>query len=156
VTGEHGQDDAVTDDEPNWADMTTADLVDLALGDDLWLNAPALSHLGDRSPEAARSVALEALQRSDPLLTATALRVLARVDLDAALDYMRRTAPSWPLRVLDVMVEILAVDYPISFDRAPNLLSQIAQRLSVPANSEEYNLADLLYRQYPQLRPRIR
>jgi hypothetical protein len=80
--------------------------------------------------------------------------VLAASDLDGALDYMRQTAPEWPLRILDAMVEILAVDHPILPDRAPDLLPQIAERLSEPANSEEYNLADLFLRQYPHLRSR--
>lgn len=153
MTGDGLPDDVLMgEDEPPWADLTDQQLTDLALGDDLWLNAPALSRLGERSPLAARPVALEALRRHDILLAATALRVLAASNLDEALDYMRRTAPEWPLHILDVMVEILAVDHPISPDRAPDLLTQIAGRLSEPANSEEYNLADLFLRRYPYLR----
>jgi hypothetical protein len=140
------------EDEPHWDGMSTEELTDLALGSDLWLNAPALSHLGERSPEAARPVAIQALQSSDTLLAATALRVLAVSDMDIALDYMGRTAPTWPLWILDSMVEVLAVDHPIHDDRAPELLNQIARRLSQPANSKEYNLAELFFRQYPQLR----
>ena len=106
------------EDEPSWGDLTIKELADLALGSDLWLNAPALSQLGERAPDAARAVALEALRRSDTLLAATALRVLSEVDLDSALDYMHRTAPSWPLRILDTMVDVLAVDHPIVPERA--------------------------------------
>jgi hypothetical protein len=139
-------------DEPRWDQVSVQDLVSLALGPDLWLNAPALAQLGERSPDAARPIAIEALDRSDVLLAATALRVLAGTDLDAALDYMTRTAPDWPLRVLDVIVEVLAVDHPISPDRAPALLDQVARRLERPVSSEEYNLADLFFRKYPGLR----
>jgi hypothetical protein len=38
------------DDEPGWDEMTTEELASIALGPDFWLNAPALSELGERSP----------------------------------------------------------------------------------------------------------
>jgi hypothetical protein len=140
-------------DEVAWQDYSDRELAELALGPDLWLNAPALSQLGERSPEAARSVAMEALRRDDALLQATALRVLAESDMDSALEYMRRAVMSAPLAVLDSMVEIIAVDHMVDGSSESDLLTNLVGRLWPPAGSREYNLADLLFRRYPQLRP---
>ena len=142
------------DDEPDWTALSDADLADIALGPDVWLNVPALSELADRSPETARPVALEALTRSDTLLAAMALRVLAESDLDEALRYMRRTVLVAPLSILDAMVDVLAVEHPIDPGHDKNLLAELVKRLWPPAGSREYNLADLLFRQYPELKPR--
>src|SRR3954454_19227159 len=114
-----------TDDSPDWAALTNSELAVLALGPDVWLNAPALAELGDRSPEAARPVAVEALRRPDTLLAATALRVLAKSDLDGALDHMRRTVSQAPLNLLDAMVDVLAVEHPIAPEREPGLLAEL-------------------------------
>lgn len=142
-----------TDDSPDWATLTNRELAALALGPDVWLNAPALAELGDRSPEAARPVSVEALRRPDTLLAATALRVLAESDLDGALDYMRRTVSNAPLDILDAMVDILAVEHPIAAEHEPDLLANLVDRLWPPEGSREFNLADLLFRQYPGIRP---
>jgi hypothetical protein len=142
------------DDELDWTALTNHELAELALGPDLWLNVPALSELGDRSPEAARPVAMKALQRQDTLLAAMALRVLAESDMDAALEYMRRTVSYAPLNLLDAMVDVLAVEHPIDPKREPELLSTLIDRLWPPEGSREYNLADLLFRQYPSIRPK--
>src|SRR3954468_4854627 len=104
------------DDEVAWEEYSDADLAALALSSDLWLNAPALAELGERSSEVARPVALKALGRDDALLQAAALRVLAESDLEAALDYMRRTVTSAPLIVLEAMVEVIAVDHTVDTD----------------------------------------
>lgn len=141
------------DDEPDWTALTNQELAELALGPDLWLNAPALSELGDRSPEAAHPVTMEALQREDTLLAAMALRVLSQSDIEDALEYMRRTVSNAPLNLLDAMVDVLAVEHPIDPAREPELLSKLIDRLWPPQGSREYNLADLMFRQYPSVRP---
>jgi hypothetical protein len=140
------------DDEPDWDALDTQALAALALGPDVWQNVPALLELGDRSPAAARPVALEALTRADVLLVAAALRVLGDADLDAALGYMREHVTTAPLKILSAMVEVLAVNHPIPADREPVLLAQLVERVWPPDGSREYNLADLMFRQYPQLR----
>lgn len=144
------------DDEPNLKDLSNQELAELALGPDLWLNAPALAELGDRSPEVAHPVAVEALQREDTLLAATALRVLADSDVSGAIEYMRRTVSEAPLNLLDAMVDIVAVEHPIDPACEPELLKRLVDRLWPPQGSREFNLADLLFRQYPQVRPKSR
>jgi hypothetical protein len=141
------------DEPPDLRDLTNQELRELALGPDLWLNSPALAELGDRSPADARLVALDALQREDKLLVATALRVLGDSDLNSAIEYMRRTVSDAPLEVIDAMVDIVAVVHPFGPDSERELLSQLVERLWPPQGSREYNLADLLFRQYPHIRP---
>ena len=136
------------DEFPNWADVSTVELVALALGDDVWLNAPALGALGDRSPEIAERVALEALERDDSLLVAAAIRVLADCDLDKALIRMSEMVSEAPIGVLEAMAEVLAVDHPIEPSRAPKLLDHLLDRLWPPAGSREYNAASLLRQRY--------
>lgn len=138
--------------EPDLKQLSDQELAEMALGPDLWLNAPALAELGDRSSDVARPVAMAALQREDTLLAATALRVLADSDLSAAIEYMRRTFKESPLDLLDAMVDVVAVEHPVNPAVELELLKGLVDRLWPPQNSREFNLADLLFRQYPQMR----
>jgi hypothetical protein len=132
--------------------LTDDELAAIALGDDQWLNAPALSELGYRSSELAVPTALRALERPDHLLVAAAVRTLGTLDLDELLAYVERSAPDWPESVLDAIVEVLAVDHPIPRERAAELLDQIASRLEKPQNSRQFNVAQLFFNRYPRQR----
>jgi hypothetical protein len=140
------------DDEPAWDRLSTEELAELAAGRDLWVKAPALGALEERSPDRALPIARKALREGDDLVAATALRVLAHLDPDAALRYMEEVVESCSMRLLDAMVEVLAVDSPVSLKEHADLLLGIAARLQVPVTDEELYLAELFFYQYPELR----
>jgi hypothetical protein len=136
-------------DESDLSSRSDAELQELAAGPEHWYNALALSELAVRSPALALPIAKQVLEGSDEFLIATALEVLGRLDLGAALDYMRRTAPDWTPKILYSVVEIIAVDHPIDPESEPLLLTQIAERLADPETPAELDMADLFFRRYP-------
>jgi hypothetical protein len=133
--------------------LSNDELAELAASSDLWHNVPALSLLADRDPDLALSVARPLLHADDEFIAAAALRVVAALDTSSAHTFMQEIADDPSPRLLDAMVEILAVDLPVDPSMLPGVLQPMASRLASPRSGEEQDLAILFFRQYPQLQP---
>lgn len=132
--------------------MTTDELAALAASTDLWHNVPALALLAKRAPDVALPVARLLLTADDELIAAEALSVLSKLDATAAYAYMEEIADDPTPKLLRAMVEILAVDAPVSSDALPAVLEPLARKLRSPKTGPEQDLAELFFAAYPQLR----
>lgn len=134
--------------------MDRDELTAVAAGRDLWLKAPAIGELGRRFPAAAGPIAAASVHDPDDLVASTGLRVWAHLEPEPARRYMTSVVDSCSTRMLEMMVENIAVDDPVADGRWAVLLAGIARRLRRPESDTERYLAELFFGQYPELHER--